>query len=1101
MNDDFCFQQPPLFRVQRWGRSQPVRASLVLLLSLVGIANAHVHAQCPEEDTCSNGGCASGTLVTTAGECGDCPVGTIVILDSMGTTDNDCFVGGPGPDTFISGIAGDDFICGNGGDDNLQARQGNDIICGGSGDDFIDAGSGDDYVHGGTGNDTILGDNGDDVVDGGEGDDSVDGGNGNDTVYGGAGGDTVLGGNATDVCIDDPAPTDPSCETATYAFVVRATVFYGAQRGTFFWQTSTELGTTGFDIVRVDNAPTQSVAPGLPASMHAHGAAYAYVMQGLEQDATYALRELTAGGAGKLVAYFAPSSAAGPNVSESGYHVWRNTRRAIPRAPQTEERRLLSGTSDIRFRMPGGQPVWISGLQLASWWGLDAAQVAERARSGELRFTHAGVSIPYLFRDAGVLLSVSSPSDGWRLPAIVVASYAQPGALAPILDLPSTSSAADAEARATTQFEQDVFAATVVPMLPDQDVMYWAVLAAGHSRYDSFSSALSLPDATGGEVEVELVLRGAVTGSHGLQVSLNGQLLGEVYINGREPQKVRVAGAIDGLAENANLELKMLPKLSYLPSSIVYLDRIAVDYPRALQAAGNVGMQVGPGEVFDVAALRATEGVRIAEDGLIEHLRVPESGRVRLPQAGSYFWFDDAFDVQSLPSVSLMSSAASQLVIPTQAPELIAVAPESLLGAAARYADLHRQQGLSTLVLSVDDVLDAFGGGYGTPDAIRRFLTALKVQSGQAPRFLTLFGPAHFDRRHQNTSEPGEVPLMLLATHNGLYADDGRHGDLDEDGLADLAVGRLSGNSEQLARYLDRLERYLAAERDLSQESWTWIADRVTDGVDFDQQLSAALGENLGAVRVDDNVELARAALFQSSGPVGYLGHGSMDQLGSQAWFTTEDVAQIQRDAPLFFLAGCAVGRHELPDHMTLAESLLFSAQGGPLSVLAPSGVSYSEVGADAGAAMAAALRDQQYERLGDAVLALQQRALAEPQGRLVELVRKLELFGDPALPLRPIVQASEDAGVTSDAAGPSRPKGADAGRTETFMDPLVAGPPVVKDSGCTLGNLPSNRAFIWGGLLAALLILRRKPLRSRGPRAKVGECCRCLEADQQIRT
>lgn len=159
---------------------------------------------------------------------------------------------GPGDDLVIgdhpqaaAGYQGSDHILGGDGDDRLYGAGAGDVIAGGSGDDVMagDLGDGvrvlpiadldgtplhlppalhgDDVLTGGDGNDLILGDGGDDSLSGGPGDDALLGGPGNDRLLGGSGDDALSGGDGHDLLRgaagDDTIEPGPGNDIVRYA--------------------------------------------------------------------------------------------------------------------------------------------------------------------------------------------------------------------------------------------------------------------------------------------------------------------------------------------------------------------------------------------------------------------------------------------------------------------------------------------------------------------------------------------------------------------------------------------------------------------------------------------------------------------------------------------------------------------------------------------------------------------------------------------------------------------------------------------------------------------------------------------------------------------
>ncbi len=180
---------------------------------------------------------------------------------------NDTIYGNDGNDVPLQGGAGVDEIYGGAGDDQLlggddgdalYGESGADEIHGGAGGDFISAGSEDDSpVTGGDGNDTIFGDGGSDAIYGDRGDDVLYGGAGADLVNGGGSGgdridgDLVVNSSSADSCKDDNYVSFTNCESFdNIASVLSFDARLDDGRVVLTWETSSELGTLGFRVLR-----------------------------------------------------------------------------------------------------------------------------------------------------------------------------------------------------------------------------------------------------------------------------------------------------------------------------------------------------------------------------------------------------------------------------------------------------------------------------------------------------------------------------------------------------------------------------------------------------------------------------------------------------------------------------------------------------------------------------------------------------------------------------------------------------------------------------------------------------------------------------------
>src|SRR6266850_1220045 len=94
--------------------------------------------------------------------------------------------------------------------------------------------------------------------------------------------------------------------------------------------------------------------------------------------------------------------------------------------------------------------------------------------------------------------------------------------------------------------------------------------------------------------------------------------------------------------------------------------------------------------------------------------------------------------------------------------------------------------------VDVEDIYDEFSFGMHGPQAIRDFLKHAKTNWATKPRYVIFAGDATLDpRNYQNIGNFDFVPTKLVdATFNETASDDWLT-DFDDDGIADIPVGRL----------------------------------------------------------------------------------------------------------------------------------------------------------------------------------------------------------------------------------------------------------------------------------------------------------------------
>lgn len=124
-----------------------------------------------------------------------------VVDETLGTPNDDMFVGDALNNALYGGSGGNDTLIGGGGDDAMigGTGAGNSRLLGGDGDDQGSGTSGNDQLFGNGGNDVLSGKAGNDLLRGQGGDDVLQGGQGEDQLYGGQGNDTLVGGGGDDL--------------------------------------------------------------------------------------------------------------------------------------------------------------------------------------------------------------------------------------------------------------------------------------------------------------------------------------------------------------------------------------------------------------------------------------------------------------------------------------------------------------------------------------------------------------------------------------------------------------------------------------------------------------------------------------------------------------------------------------------------------------------------------------------------------------------------------------------------------------------------------------------------------------------------------------
>jgi hypothetical protein len=133
------------------------------------------------------------------------------------------------------------------------------------------------------------------------------------------------------------------------------------------------------------------------------------------------------------------------------------------------------------------------------------------------------------------------------------------------------------------------------------------------------------------------------------------------------------------------------------------------------------------------------------------------------------------------------------LGVNTQAADLIIISYKDFLTEAQTWADYRTSQGFRVKVVDVDKVFNEFGYGVLSSDSIEAFLNyAYNNWQAPQPKYVLLIGDASYNsRNYNNQGFFNYVPTRIVPTIFTETASDEALADFDDDGLAEMAIGRI----------------------------------------------------------------------------------------------------------------------------------------------------------------------------------------------------------------------------------------------------------------------------------------------------------------------
>ncbi len=584
----------------------------------------------------------------------------------------------------------------------------------------------------------------------------------------------------------------------------------------------------------------------------------------------------------------------------------------------------------------------------------------------------------------------------------------QPGIRLPQVAAPGQLPTSDRFPFTVQQQERTIYIATIQNGLDEN--FFGAVVAT--EPVEQVLHLTHLDPAPPGDAHLEVTLHGVTAQAHPVRVRLNDQEVGTLTVSGR----TRASGAfivpLDWLQPGVNL-VTLAGTGEEMHVSLV--KSIELTYWRLYRAQDNHLRCTAPGQQAVSLKGLTTDAIRvfdITDPQTVHELLGPitadaQGYRITVaPQHSGERTLLAIGDPQRRSPLAITANVTSSWHDPNQGADLVIIAHGTMLDSVIPLQRLREQQGWSVALINIQDLYDERNYGHKDPQAISAFLQNAVASWQTAPRFVLLVGDASFDPLDYLGEGPSDwVPTIWVNTTEMETASDDALADLDGDGTADLAIGRLPVRSSAEAHdVVAKLIAYEAAEGDWRNRSLV-VTDR-PGAFDFAgatqplvKQLSAATSVTTLAVGSTALAEV-REHLYEhlQTGQLlaTYMGHGSVDRWHTQGLLTPSMVYELDNSPrlPIVLSMTCLNGFfHDLYTE-TVAEALIRAPQGGAIAVWASSGLTRPPAQADMQRALANRLLHNDQPTLGEAIRAAKE-TIADS-----DVKRTWILFGDPTIRL-----------------------------------------------------------------------------------------------------
>ncbi|MBS1250136.1 MAG: Gingipain R2 [Chloroflexi bacterium] len=346
----------------------------------------------------------------------------------------------------------------------------------------------------------------------------------------------------------------------------------------------------------------------------------------------------------------------------------------------------------------------------------------------------------------------------------------------------------------------------------------------------------------------------------------------------------------------------------------------------------------------------------------------------------------------------------------------------------------HRQnQGLSTMIVDINDLYNTFNYGIYHTIAIKNFLAYTFSNWNTPPSYVLLVGNGHWNLKGYTDTKYG-APSPNYMLPNLAFVDPWQ-GEVDsanllatlvgDDPLPDLAIGRIPISSEaELNTYIDKVTTYeqsgfqdwqsniIQVSDDVPDDAGNFVAssDALVDTYITPSQYEATkiyLGEDCTAIGHDcSNADGVTAAILDTLNNTGaslmtFIGHGSIERWTHEQIFVSGDVPNLTNidQLPIALSLDCLDAYWVYPNTESLIGELVRATNGGAVGAFSPTGLGVG-TGHDA-------LAEGFYEALitnnvtDFGAVTLASKLYLYQTGNNFDLLHTFTLFGDPALQIQ----------------------------------------------------------------------------------------------------
>jgi hypothetical protein len=588
---------------------------------------------------------------------------------------------------------------------------------------------------------------------------------------------------------------------------------------------------------------------------------------------------------------------------------------------------------------------------------------------------------------------------------------------------PSTSTLVQANYNQTSTYKERLNYLNTILNGPAENYFGNSITGSGRNfNFDLTGIDTSISTAT-----LEIKAQGFSGGNHSIRVILNGQQLDPVTGVAQFPlsgtQTIPTSLLLDKAVCNCSNVLNLASTAPGAPTDINLFDQVNVKFARKHLAAQNVlkaytisnkraqlsGFTSANVRVFDITFendVQAITNLPFEQQGSSFGAVLP-SGRPRV-----IFAVDDS--AVKVP-FAVVPNDGEVLASPTQGANLIIIAYKDFMTQAQAWANYRTSQGFSVKVVNVDEVYNEFNYGSLSSDSIKSFLDYAYHSWSTPPQYVLLIGDGSVDsRNYQGVGFYNYIPPRIVTTVFTETGSDDSTVDFDNDGLAELAIGRIPA---RLPSEVDTaLQKTINWETNLLSDPLSrgalFAVDVFysTNNIHFPAISDRIKGELPASMPTTTNLRSeanSQTSLINAMNTgvantgnlvVNYTGHGSAGTWNNTGYFWTDNATALtnHNKESIYTMLTCLNGYYLSLGLISLGEALLNNTNGGAVAAWASTGLTTPDVQEIMAKRFYRKLGEGTIPRMGDLVKDAKTVIIGGTDVRL-----SWTLLGDPMLKVR----------------------------------------------------------------------------------------------------